>query len=75
MIYQALEEESKGWIASWKKNQLKVRELNDRLMMAERAFTDRDGLFGMSWYKHLVTTQLYSISVSLHHMKKKRFLS
>ncbi|KAK7272736.1 hypothetical protein RJT34_29542 [Clitoria ternatea] len=46
-------ETSKGWI-TWKKDQLKVRELNDRLMMAERAFTDRDGLFGMSWYKHLI---------------------
>ncbi|RDX90937.1 putative glutamate carboxypeptidase LAMP1, partial [Mucuna pruriens] len=46
-------EASKGWI-TWKKDHLKVRELNDRLMMAERAFTDRDGLFGMSWYKHLI---------------------
>ncbi|XP_027358753.1 probable glutamate carboxypeptidase LAMP1 [Abrus precatorius] len=43
----------KGW-TTWKKDHLKVRELNDRLMMAERAFTDRDGLFGMSWYKHLI---------------------
>ncbi|RHN53044.1 putative glutamate carboxypeptidase II [Medicago truncatula] len=33
---------------------LKVRELNDRLMMAERAFTDRDGLLGIPWYKHLI---------------------
>ncbi|KAJ1400760.1 Transferrin receptor-like, dimerization domain [Sesbania bispinosa] len=48
-------EASKGWI-TWKKDHLKVRELNDRLMMAERAFTDRDGLFGMSWYKHLVSS-------------------
>ncbi|KAK7314391.1 hypothetical protein VNO77_32913 [Canavalia gladiata] len=46
-------EASKGW-TTWKKDHLKVRELNDRLMMAERAFTDRDGLFGMSWYKHLI---------------------
>ncbi|XP_027922478.1 probable glutamate carboxypeptidase LAMP1 isoform X2 [Vigna unguiculata] len=46
-------EVSKSWI-TWKKDHLKVRELNDRLMMAERAFTDRDGLFGMSWYKHLI---------------------
>lgn len=37
------------------KNQLKVRELNDRLMMAERAFTDRDGLSERQWYKHLVS--------------------
>ncbi|KAK4283888.1 hypothetical protein QN277_000792 [Acacia crassicarpa] len=48
-------EESRGWIATaWKKDQLRVRELNDRLMMAERAFTDRDGLFGMTWHKHLI---------------------
>ncbi|KAK7244511.1 hypothetical protein RIF29_39334 [Crotalaria pallida] len=46
-------EASKGW-TTWKKDHLKVREINDRLMMAERAFTDRDGLFGMSWYKHLI---------------------
>jgi len=51
-------EVSKSWI-TWKKDHLKVRELNDRLMMAERTFTDRDGLFGMSWYKHLVS---FSIS-------------
>ncbi|XP_050384506.1 probable glutamate carboxypeptidase LAMP1 [Argentina anserina] len=37
-----------------KKNCFKVREVNDRLMMAERAFTDQDGLFGRSWYKHLI---------------------
>lgn len=46
-------EAGKGWITG-KKDHLRVRELNDRLMMAERAFTDRDGLFGMSWYKHLI---------------------
>ncbi|CAH2079294.1 unnamed protein product [Thlaspi arvense] len=33
---------------------LKVRELNDRLMMAERALTDRDGLPERTWFKHLV---------------------
>ncbi|KAL8489706.1 hypothetical protein ACS0TY_025555 [Phlomoides rotata] len=37
----------------WKDGQ-KVRELNDRLMMAERAFTDREGLTGRWWYKHLI---------------------
>ncbi|VVB17087.1 unnamed protein product [Arabis nemorensis] len=36
------------------KGAMKVRELNDRLMMAERALTDRDGLSGRQWYKHLV---------------------
>jgi N-acetylated-alpha-linked acidic dipeptidase len=36
------------------KGALKVRELNDRLMMAERALTDRDGLSERPWYKHLI---------------------
>lgn len=53
MIVQEIEA-GKGWITG-KKDHLRGRELNDRLMMAERAFTDRDGLFGMSWYKHLVS--------------------
>lgn len=30
------------------------RELNDRLLRAERAFLDSDGIPGASWYKHLV---------------------
>lgn len=47
-------EENRGWLLVGKKYEMKVRELNDRLMMAERAFTDRDGLTGRSWYKHLV---------------------
>lgn len=49
-IRQALEG---SWTAMWKDGQ-KAREVNDRLMMAERAFTDREGLKGRSWYKHLV---------------------
>ncbi|XP_059638260.1 probable glutamate carboxypeptidase LAMP1 [Cornus florida] len=47
-------EENKGWASMWKNDPWKVRELNDRLMMAERAFTDRDGLTGRPWYKHLI---------------------
>ncbi|XP_040371464.1 probable glutamate carboxypeptidase LAMP1 isoform X2 [Rosa chinensis] len=47
-------EQNEGWPSIWKKDHFKVRELNDRLMMAERAFTDQDGLFGRSWYKHLI---------------------
>ncbi|KAL5572532.1 hypothetical protein UlMin_022129 [Ulmus minor] len=47
-------QENKGWRSIRKKDDLKLRELNDRLMMAERAFTDRDGLLGRTWYKHLV---------------------
>uniref|UniRef100_A0A0E0DZ54 Aminopeptidase NAALADL1 n=1 Tax=Oryza meridionalis TaxID=40149 RepID=A0A0E0DZ54_9ORYZ len=38
----------------WRNNPLKVRDLNERLMMTERAFTDREGLSGRPWYKHLV---------------------
>lgn len=30
------------------------REFNDRLLMAERAFTHYDGLPGRPWYKHLI---------------------
>ncbi|KAI3892430.1 hypothetical protein MKX03_012648 [Papaver bracteatum] len=44
----------KNWTTLWGSDHLKARELNDRLMMAERAFTDRDGLPGRSWYKHLI---------------------
>ncbi|KAI9191797.1 hypothetical protein LWI28_013580 [Acer negundo] len=46
--------EARGLMSIWKRDHFKVRELNDRLMMAERAFTDRDGLFGRPWYKHLI---------------------
>nr|XP_043628986.1 probable glutamate carboxypeptidase LAMP1 [Erigeron canadensis] len=46
--------ETKGWAFMWKTQPWKVREINDRLMMAERALTDRDGLPGRSWYKHLI---------------------
>ncbi|XP_011093646.1 probable glutamate carboxypeptidase LAMP1 isoform X1 [Sesamum indicum] len=46
-------EGSKSWTSMCKDSQ-KVRELNDRLMMTERAFTDREGLPGRSWYKHLI---------------------
>ncbi|AQL00669.1 Peptidase M28 family protein [Zea mays] len=38
----------------WRNNPLKVRDINDRLMMTERAFTDREGLSGRPWYKHLI---------------------
>lgn len=45
---------SKGWAFKWKNQEWKVREMNDRLMMAERALTDREGLPGRPWYKHLI---------------------
>ncbi|XP_051150413.1 probable glutamate carboxypeptidase LAMP1 [Andrographis paniculata] len=44
---------TKLWIRS-RGNVQKVREVNDRLMMAERAFTDADGLPGRSLFKHLI---------------------
>ncbi|KAK9071983.1 hypothetical protein SSX86_008414 [Deinandra increscens subsp. villosa] len=46
--------EIKGWTFMWKNQPWRMRELNDRLMMAERALTDRDGLSGRPWYKHLI---------------------
>lgn len=63
-------EQNKGWPSSiWKKDDFKAREVNDRLMMAERGFTDQDGLFGRSWYKHLVrsfnTSYFYSSNLIL----------
>ncbi|XP_076933017.1 putative glutamate carboxypeptidase LAMP1 [Bidens hawaiensis] len=46
--------EKKGWAFMWKNQPWKLREINDRLMMAERALTDRDGLPGRPWNKHLI---------------------
>ncbi|XP_050216841.1 probable glutamate carboxypeptidase LAMP1 [Mercurialis annua] len=46
-------EENRGWLPILK-DHIRVRELNDRLMMAERAFTDPDGLSDRTWNKHLV---------------------
>ncbi|KAH9674176.1 putative glutamate carboxypeptidase AMP1 [Citrus sinensis] len=33
---------------------LKIHDLNDRLMLAERGFLDTDGLQGRQWFKHLI---------------------
>ncbi|XVF55938.1 hypothetical protein PTKIN_Ptkin06aG0075800 [Pterospermum kingtungense] len=33
---------------------LKMRALNDRLMLAERGFLDMDGIKGREWFKHLI---------------------
>ncbi|XVF76015.1 hypothetical protein PTKIN_Ptkin13bG0233700 [Pterospermum kingtungense] len=33
---------------------LKLRALNDRLMLAERGFLDADGIKGREWFKHLI---------------------
>ena len=53
MKFQEMKEK-KGWGFIRKDEKWKVREMNDRLMMAERALTDREGLPGRPWYKHLV---------------------
>ncbi|CAO2147562.1 unnamed protein product [Urochloa humidicola] len=36
------------------KDSMKIRQLNDRLMQAEQAFTSREGIFKQEWFKHLV---------------------
>ncbi|GAB2245558.1 hypothetical protein Droror1_Dr00001051 [Drosera rotundifolia] len=46
--------ESKGRGSGSKDGDWGVRELNDRLMMTERAFADQDGLPERRWYKHLI---------------------
>ncbi|XP_074586503.1 putative glutamate carboxypeptidase LAMP1 [Curcuma longa] len=46
--------ESNVGLLKWRKDPLIVRDVNDRLMMAERALTDREGLFQKEWYKHLI---------------------
>ncbi|CAI0628572.1 unnamed protein product [Linum tenue] len=47
-------EETIGWASIVKADVTRVREINDRLMMAERAFLDREGLSGRPWYKHMI---------------------
>jgi hypothetical protein len=44
---------------------LKLRALNDRLMLAERGFLDVEGLQGRQWFKHLVSVLLVSSSRAL----------
>lgn len=46
--------QAENWSLKTSKYTLKVREINDRLMMAERAFTNREGLVGRPWYKHMI---------------------
>lgn len=41
---------------------LKVRALNDRLMLAERGFLDTDGIKGREWFKHLVSVIFLKIA-------------
>ncbi|XP_020573516.1 probable glutamate carboxypeptidase LAMP1 [Phalaenopsis equestris] len=53
---QRKELEDKALFSKWMNDPIKIRELNDRLMLTERAFTDQDGLFGRPWFKHLQLT-------------------
>ncbi|KAM0863520.1 hypothetical protein ACQ4PT_044537 [Festuca glaucescens] len=46
--------QAEKWGLNTRERTLKVREINDRLMMAERAFTNREGLAGRPWYKHMI---------------------
>ncbi|XP_071684519.1 probable glutamate carboxypeptidase LAMP1 isoform X1 [Lolium perenne] len=46
--------QTRNFWSPWRNNPLKVRDLNDRLMMTERAFTEREGLSGRPWYKHMI---------------------
>lgn len=42
---------------------LKIRALNDRLMLAERGFLDTEGIKGREWFKHLVSVFFSKISI------------
>ncbi|EPS58906.1 hypothetical protein M569_15905, partial [Genlisea aurea] len=49
---EAGELKSERWLT--KRRASRARDVNDRLMVAERAFADRDGLRARPWRKHLV---------------------
>ncbi|KAG0488875.1 hypothetical protein HPP92_007686 [Vanilla planifolia] len=46
--------QSNSWLPKWRKDESKARELNDRMMMTERAFTHAEGLLERPWFKHLI---------------------
>ncbi|OMO51891.1 hypothetical protein CCACVL1_29512 [Corchorus capsularis] len=48
---------------------LKMRALNDRLMLAERGFLDTDGIKGKEWFKHLIYGPRSSAPHSNHESK------
>lgn len=48
-VKQLREQETRGDFID-----LKLRALNDRLMLAERGFLDVEGLQGRQWFKHLI---------------------
>lgn len=55
---------------------LRRRAINDRLMLAERAFLDSDGLPGpgRQWYKHLVSGSLRQTSLGFASCQSNGFL-
>lgn len=56
---------------SYRKNDVagaaKRRELNDRMMLAERGFLDSEGIKGKEWFKHLVSKFK---TIIVHHFSK-----
>ncbi|KAF8751394.1 hypothetical protein HU200_012068 [Digitaria exilis] len=46
--------QAENWSLNSKQYTQKARDINDRLIMAERAFTNREGLAGRPWYKHMI---------------------
>uniref|UniRef100_A0A0E0FSX3 glutamate carboxypeptidase II n=1 Tax=Oryza nivara TaxID=4536 RepID=A0A0E0FSX3_ORYNI len=46
--------QAENWSLKTRAYTVKVRDINDRLMMAERGFINREGLDGRPWYKHMI---------------------
>lgn len=44
---------------------MKIRALNDRLMLTEKGFLDVDGLPGRKWFKHLVSVFAFNVHFKL----------
>lgn len=70
LTFQGLE--SKVGLLKWRKVPLTVRDVNDRLMMAERALTNREGLLQKEWYKHLVCSSEPPCSYCLGEVLRHR---
>ncbi|GKB81987.1 probable glutamate carboxypeptidase LAMP1 [Tanacetum coccineum] len=65
-VYEIQEiKENKGGAFMWKDQPWKLREMNDRLMMAERALTDREGCVpnnAHTYLQYFVSHQIYAPS-------------
>uniref|UniRef100_A0A0E0DZ27 glutamate carboxypeptidase II n=1 Tax=Oryza meridionalis TaxID=40149 RepID=A0A0E0DZ27_9ORYZ len=46
--------QAENWSLKTRAYTVKVRDINERLMMAERGFINREGLDGRPWYKHMI---------------------